>query len=234
MSIRLHLLPTVMGENWELVPQKVKATASHLNCFVVENIRTARRHLRKMGNTMNFDEDVEFFILDKHQLSDEAIFHFLNNCITAKKDIGLLSEAGNPCIADPGARIVSMAHQLGIDVRPYVGPSSILMALIASGFNGQSFSFNGYLPIDNHEKKIVIRKMEQLVVQYNQTQIFMETPYRNEKMIESLLKYLRPETKLCVAVNIGEENEYISTRLVKNWKNRPNFHKQPAIFVIGN
>jgi len=233
MQSTLFLIPTTLGENWNTIPQDVKDIASNLDVFIVENLRSARRHLRKLGNKKEFDTEVSFYELDKHKPNIEDLFNFINEHKNNNKNIGLLSEAGNPCIADPGASPVELAHQLGLVVKPLVGPSSILMALIASGFNGQQFTFNGYLPIDNGEKRAALKKLESIVRKNNYTQIFMETPYRNEKLIAEMIKCLHPETKLCIAAEIGEETEFIETRLIKNWKNRPNFHKKPAVFVLG-
>lgn len=231
MNPTLYIIPTTLGENWETIPQYVIDKVAELDVFVVENLKTARRHLRKMSFTKDFDTEVTFFELDKHKPSIEDLFNFL--LANQKNNIGLLSEAGNPCIADPGAGAVELAHQLNFQVKPLVGPSSILMALIGSGFNGQYFTFNGYLPIDSKQRKLAIKDLEHKVNKENCTQIFMETPYRNEKLIEELINILHTETKLCIAANIGEENEFIQTRLIKNWKKRPNLHKIPTVFVIG-
>ncbi len=233
MQSSLFLIPTTLGENWQTIPQEVKEIASNLDVFIVENLRSARRHLRKLGNEKEFDTEVSFYELDKHKPNIEDLFNFINNHKNEGKSIGLLSEAGNPCIADPGAGAVELAHQLGVIVKPLVGPSSILMALIASGFNGQQFTFHGYLPIDNGEKKAALKKLESKVRKSNYTQIFMETPYRNEKLLDEMIKSLHPETKLCIAVEIGEATEFIETRLIKNWTKRPNLHKRPAVFVLG-
>lgn len=233
MTPNLYIIPTTLGENWQTIPQYVVDTVAELDVFVVENLKTARRHLRKMSFTKDFDTEVVFYELNKHKPSVEDLFNFLLEQNSNDKNIGLLSEAGNPCIADPGAGVVELAHQLNFEVKPMVGPSSILMALIGSGFNGQYFTFNGYLPIDNKQRKTAIKELESKVIRENCTQIFMETPYRNEKLIEELINTLHAETKLCIAANIGEENEFIQTRLAKNWKKRPNFQKIPAVFVLG-
>lgn len=233
MSNLLYLLPTTLGENWDTIPEKAKEIATTLDVFVVENLRSARRHLRKLGNKKEFDTEVVFYELDKHNPDPLKLYNFLSEHKKAGKAIGVLSEAGNPCIADPGSNVVEMAHQLGFQVRPLVGPSSILMALIASGFNGQQFTFNGYIPIDKQEKRSALKKMENAVRQSGYTQIFMETPYRNEKLVDEIIATLQPNTKLSIAVEIGEESEFIETRLVKNWKQRPNLHKRPAVFVLG-
>lgn len=233
MQNTLFLIPTTLGENWDTIPQEVKDLASNLEVFIVENLRSARRHLRKMGNQKDFDTEVTFFELDKHKDNFEELFTFINEHKDKSKNMGLLSEAGNPCIADPGSGAVDLAHQLGLIVKPLVGPSSILLALIASGFNGQQFSFNGYLPIDDKEKRIALKKLESAVLQTGFTQIFMETPYRNDKLVDEMISSLRPETKLCIAVELGEASEFIETRQLKNWKSRPNLHKRPAVFVLG-
>lgn len=233
MQSTLYLLPTTLGENWAYIPQDVKEKASKLNVFVVENLRSARRHLRKLGNRMEFDTEVEFYELNKHQSNVEELFGFIQKHMNDGHEIGLLSEAGNPCIADPGALVVELCHQLGIQVKPMVGPSSILLTLISSGFNGQQFTFHGYLPIDKKDKRNELRKLENLVKQTGYTQIFMETPYRNEQLLEEIIHSLKGDTKLCIAADIGEEKEFISTRLIKNWKQHPNLHKRPAVFAIG-
>jgi 16S rRNA (cytidine1402-2'-O)-methyltransferase len=233
MQSILYLLPTTLGENWSTIPEEVKEIASNLDIFIVENLRSGRRHLRKMGNSKEFDTEVSFYELDKHQANVENLFKFLNKHKDTGKNIGLMSEAGNPCIADPGAGAVELAHQLGLIVKPLVGPSSILMALIASGFNGQEFSFSGYLPIDNNEKRKALKRLENTVRQSGFTQIFMETPYRNEKLVEEMINSLDPNTKLCIAADIGEADEFIQTRLIKNWKQHPNLHKRPVVFVLG-
>lgn len=233
MQSNLYLLPTTLGENWSYIPQDVKEKASTLNVFVVENLRSARRHLRKLGNKMEFDTEVEFYELNKHQTNIEALFTFIQQHSGEGKSIGLLSEAGNPCIADPGALVVELCHQLGIAVKPMVGPSSILLTLIASGFNGQQFTFHGYLPIDKKEKRNELRKIENIAKQTGYTQIFMETPYRNEQLLEEIMQNLKGDTKLCIAADIGEPNEFISTRPVKDWKKHPNLHKRPAVFALG-
>ncbi len=233
MQTTLYLIPTTLGENWDYIPLDVKEKASSINVFIVEDLRSARRHLRKLGNRMEFDTEVEFFELDKHQDNFENLFAFIQKYSEAGVPIGLLSEAGNPCIADPGALAVELCHQLGVQVKPMVGPSSILLTLIASGFNGQQFTFHGYLPIDKKEKRNELRKLENLMKQTGYTQIFMETPYRNEQLLEEMIGSLKGDTKLSIAADIGEENEFISTRLVKNWKEHPNLHKRPAVFALG-
>lgn len=228
----LYLIPSTLGPNTETIAPYVREICYALDFFIVENLKSARRYLRSIGYKKNFDTEVTFFELNKHNKDElEPLFSFLNST----EQIGLLSEAGNPCIADPGASAVELCHEIGIKVKPLVGPSSILMALIASGFNGQNFSFHGYLPIETNERNRKIKSLENELRKTGYTQIFMETPYRNEKMIESLVKNCNPKIKLCVAADISLEAETIETRSIANWKNsRPNFHKKPAIFLLGN
>jgi len=233
MEKTLYLIPTSLGNNFETIPSYVKDICLDLDVFIVENLRSARRYLRKIGFDKNFDEDVMFYELNKHTKDKlEPLYNFL---LETDKNIGLLSEAGNPCIADPGAFAVDLCHQLKIFVKPLVGPSSILMALISSGFNGQNFTFNGYLAIDNSERNKKLKDLERILYKTGFTQIFMETPYRNEKLLESIIKICREDTKLCLAVDISLESEFIETRTIAKWKKtRPNFHKRPAIFILGN
>ncbi len=232
MKKTLYLIPTSLGNNFETIPTYVREKCFSLNCFIVENLRSARRYLRKIGFQKDFDTEVTFFVLNKHTKEElEPLYNFLLEA----GNIGLLSEAGNPCIADPGAIAVDLCHQLKIAVKPLVGPSSILMALISSGFDGQKFTFHGYLPIEKTERNNKIRALENTLKKTGYTQIFMETPYRNEKLIESLIKSCRKDTKLCIAVDISLETEFIQARTMQNWqKDRPNFHKRPAIFILGN
>jgi len=233
MQKTLYLIPTSLGDNFDTIPLYVKEICFDLDVFIVENLRSARRYLRKIGFKKNFDEEVTFFELNKHTKDElEPIYNFL---LETNSNIGLLSEAGNPCIADPGAVAVDLCHQLKIYVKPLVGPSSILMALISSGFNGQHFTFNGYLAIDKIERSKKLKDLEKNLYRTGFTQIFMETPYRNEKFIDSIIKNCRANTKLCIAVDISLETEFIETRTIENWKKkRPNFHKRPAIFILGN
>ena len=233
MQTTLYLIPTTLGDKWDYIPSDVKEVASALNVFVVENLRSARRHLRKLGNKMEFDSEVEFFELNKHQSDFEELFNFIQKHSSKNNSIGLLSEAGNPCIADPGSVVVELCHQLNIQVKPMVGPSSILLTLIASGFNGQQFTFHGYLPIDKKDKRNELRKLENMVKQTGYTQIFMETPYRNEQLLTEAMSSLNADSKLCIATDIGEDSEFISTRLIKNWKEHPNLHKRPTVFALG-
>lgn len=228
----LYLIPTSLGDNYETIPSYVRDVCLSLDIFIVENLRSARRYLRKIGYEKDFDSEVTFFELNKHTKEElEPIYNFL----LESDSIGLLSEAGNPCIADPGSVVVDLCHQLKIQVKPLVGPSSILMALIASGFNGQQFTFHGYLPIDKNDRSKRLKELENVQRKTNYTQVFMETPYRNDKFLESIIKNCRQETKLCIAADISLETEFIETRTIANWqKDKPKLHKRPAIFILGN
>lgn len=230
---RLYLIPVSLSEGNDPqydIPAGNTAILNNLSEFVCENERTARRFLRAMGFTGNFDE-VTLHVLDKHTRETD-LPEFLARARQGN-DIGLLSEAGNPCIADPGQMIVKLAHLAGIRVIPLVGPSSILLALISSGFNGQHFIFHGYLPIERNKRIAKIRDMEQAAQKLGQTQIFMETPYRNNGLLEDLIKTCKPTTPLCIASNITAEDEFIRTLTVGHWKqNTPDLHKKPTVFLI--
>lgn len=229
---KLYLIPTTLGNNepLEVLPYAVKQIIERNNHFIVENEKSARRFIKRLVPKKPQDE-LNIYILDKYT-NEIDIQNYLDICEEGI-NIGLLSEAGVPAIADPGAIIVTLAHQKNIRVQPLVGPSSILMAMMASGLNGQNFAFNGYLPIDEKEKKYAIKQLERLSKEKNQSQIFIETPYRNEKLLTELLRTLSPNTKLCIAVDITLETEHIKTYEVKDWKNvKIDIHKKPAIFIM--
>ena len=203
---------------------------TNLNNFIVENAKTARRYLRAIGYKKNFDTEVTMHELDKHAAHQNCAL-FLQNVLNGE-DCGLISEAGNPCIADPGNEIVAFAHTKNIQVVPLVGPSSILLALISSGFNGQQFFFSGYLPIQNPERSKKIKSIENL--SRSATQIFMETPFRNQNMLDEILKTCQDDTMLCIACDLTLPTEYIKTQTVKAWRsNKENFQKRYCIFLIG-
>ncbi len=229
---KLYLIPTTLGENepLEVLPYSVKKIIENLNVFIVENEKTARRFIKRITPKKS-QPALQLLKLDKY--ADELeVRTYLDECLNGVS-VGLLSEAGVPAIADPGAEIVKMAHEKGIRVVPLVGPSSIILAMMASGFNGQNFAFNGYLPIDTSERKKEIKKLERLSKEKNQSQIFIETPYRNEKMLADLKSTLTPTAKLCVACDITLPAEYIRTFEIKDWKNeKPDLHKRPVIFII--
>jgi len=228
----LYLIPSPLGpaDNKSLFPENNLKVVRTLRHFIVENTRTARRFLRSFGYTDTFDE-VVFFELNKHT-NEKDIAGFLQP-IEAGHNVGVISEAGVPAVADPGAQIVKLAHEKSIRVIPLIGPSSILLALMASGMNGQDFSFKGYLPIKQPARTQSIRELEKRAHQLKQTQIFMETPYRNMQLLNELLKNLQENTLLCIATNISLESETIQTKQVKAWKAKlPELNKKPTIFLV--
>lgn len=228
----LYLIPVTMGETSidKVLPSYNKEIILQISYFIVENIRSARRFLKKTEPSINIDE-LTFFELNKH--TNLAQIEDYLHPLAEGHNVGVISEAGCPAIADPGADIVAIAQQKNYKVVPLVGPSSILMSLMASGFNGQSFAFHGYLPIDGDERNKAIKNLEQRIYTENQTQIFIETPYRNAKLVDDLIKNCRPTTQLCIAINITCEDEFIKTQPIKNWKQKlPDIGKRPCIFLI--
>jgi 16S rRNA (cytidine1402-2'-O)-methyltransferase len=228
---KLFLIPVSLGdENAELISAFNKKIISGLDVFIVENAKSARHFLRSAGFEKAFDE-VIFFEINKHE-SDFDNTDFLKS-IDEGKNIGLLSEAGCPGVADPGAEIVELAHRKKIQVVPLIGASSILLGLMACGFNGQQFAFHGYLPIEKSERIKKIRGLEKESVQKNQTQIFIETPYRNNVLLEALLQNCLASTQLCVGVNLTLPDEKIISQTISAWKkSKHDFNKQPAVFVL--
>jgi 16S rRNA (cytidine1402-2'-O)-methyltransferase len=228
----LYLIPTTLGDNdpLEVLPATVKSVIENTNTFIVENDKTARHFIKKISPEKS-QPSLKLFQLNKYTEVSE-LPTFLEPCLNGV-NIGLLSEAGCPGVADPGADIVSLAHQRNIKVIPLVGPSSILMAMMSSGMNGQKFAFNGYLPIDKSERKSEIKRLERLSFEHNQSQIFIETPYRNNKMLEDLYSILEQNTKVCVACDITLPTEFIKTQSANAWKkNIVDLHKRPTIFII--
>ncbi|WP_457611513.1 SAM-dependent methyltransferase [Lutibacter sp.] len=229
---KLFLIPTTLGDNepLEVLPLSVKKIIGELDFFIVENEKTARRFIKQITPRKS-QSSLTIFKLDKYADQLE-VRTYLDVCLQGVS-VGLLSEAGVPAIADPGAEIVKLAHEKGIKVIPLVGPSSIVLAMMASGLNGQNFAFNGYLPISTSERKAAIKYLERLSKEKNQSQIFIETPYRNEKMLADLKSTLTPTAKLCIACDITLQTEYIRTLEIKDWKKEyPNLHKRPTIFII--
>ncbi|MDD3078228.1 MAG: SAM-dependent methyltransferase [Paludibacter sp.] len=228
----LYLIPTSLGEtdlNY-ILPVQNSTIITELKYFIVEDVRTARRFLKKVNSEIVID-DLTFFVLNKHT-SPEEISTFLKP-MQAGNDMGVISEAGCPAIADPGADVVAIAQNNNFRVIPLVGPSSILLALMASGFNGQSFAFNGYLPIQPNDRSKMLKKLENRVYAESQSQIFIETPYRNMKMLHDILNCCQPNTQLCIAADITLGTEYIKTKTLKNWKNNlPDLNKRPCIFIL--
>jgi 16S rRNA (cytidine1402-2'-O)-methyltransferase len=227
----LYLIPNTLGEdNFSFIlPDEVKSVIESLDYFIVENERTTRAYIKRLLPD-KIQKDIHVEIIDKH--TDPLDLPGFLKPIENGKNAGIISEAGVPCIADPGAEIVSIAHRKGLKVIPLVGPSSILLALMASGFNGQQFAFRGYLPFDQQIRKRVFQAMNK-DIKDGITQIFMETPYRNNKLLDELLKIMHPETKLCIACDITLENEYIRTKTIADWVGSlPDLHKRPTIFLI--
>ncbi len=231
---QVYLIPSFLSEtnSKENFPQVNNEVIYSLDIFIVENLRTARRFLRKIGYNKDFDE-VKFFELNKHTERIE-INSFLKPLLNGN-NIGLISEAGTPCVADPGSEIVKLAHELNVDIVPLVGPSSIILALMASGFNGQSFVFHGYLPIDKKHRINKIRELENNAYKLQQTQIFIEAPYRNNQLFQAIIENCSNETLVCIAVDItNTKTEFIKTKNVNEWrKNKlPDLHKKPVVFLL--
>ncbi|MBC6998695.1 SAM-dependent methyltransferase [Cytophaga sp. FL35] len=229
---KLYLIPTTLGDNepLEVLPLSVKQAIEKIEHYIVENEKTARHFIKKISPRKS-QPGLSIHVLNKYT-EPEEIPLMLEACLSGK-DVGVLSEAGCPGIADPGADVVKLAHEKGITPVPLVGPSSIFLALMASGMNGQSFAFNGYLPIDKSERKKAIKSFERTSTEKKQSQVFIETPYRNDKLLIELIKTLRPTTKLCIACDITLASEFIKTLPVEQWaKESVDLHKRPAIFII--
>ena len=229
---KLYLVPTSLGETDfnSILPAQNTEIVTALRHFIVEDVRTARRFLKKTNPAIDIDT-LTFYALNQHT-SPEELSGFLKPMFDGN-DMGVLSEAGCPAIADPGADVVAIAQRNNFTVVPLVGPSSILLALMGSGFNGQSFAFVGYLPIQPAERAKTLRKLEGRAYSENQSQIFIETPYRNMKMLEEILQTCQPATRLCIAADITLSTEFIKTKSVKDWKSQlPDLSKRPCIFII--
>lgn len=232
MDTALYLLPVTLGDTpvEKVLPSYNREIILQIRHFIVEDVRSARRFLKKVDRDINIDE-LTFYPLNKHT-SPEAISGYLKP-LQEGNSMGVISEAGCPAVADPGADVVAIAQRKNLKVVPLVGPSSIILSVMGSGFNGQSFAFHGYLPIEPGERQKRLKELEQRVYSEHQTQLFIETPYRNNKMLEDILKACRPHTKLCVAANITCEGEYIKTKTVQEWKGHlPDLSKIPCIFLI--
>jgi len=228
----LYLIPTTLGDSAieKVLPAEIMEVVKRLKYFVVENTRTARRHLKKMVPEIVIDE-LDFKELNEHTPRMEL--ELLLEPIKQGYDVGILSEAGCPGVADPGADLVKIAHEQGITVVPLVGPSSILLSLMASGMNGQNFAFVGYIPVKPAERAAAIRDIERNSGRDHQTQIFIEAPYRNTKLLEDLLAVCNSQTRLCIAVDLTLESEFVVTKTIANWKKAvPDINKRPAIFLL--
>ncbi|QBJ78868.1 SAM-dependent methyltransferase [Aquitalea sp. USM4] len=231
MAGTLFLIPAPLGdESIAWLPASEAAKVLHIRHFVVEAEKTARKHLKALGVSTPIRE-LAMSTLNEH--TKPADVAALLAPLLAGEDVGLISEAGCPAVADPGAQLVALAHERGIRVAPLIGPSSILLALMASGANGQCFAFHGYLPVDAAEKAKVVKELEQRSRQRNETQVFIETPYRNNALLQQLRETLAPATRLAVACDLTLPTETIVSRLVKDWpQDAPDFHKRPAIFIL--
>lgn len=229
MAATVYLIPSMLHEEgMQSIPSYITAIVKQCQVFFVENERTARRYLKILAKELIID-DYEWFKMETNEEASDAF----RKKIKEGKAIGIISEAGCPGIADPGQQLIAIAHEMNVEVKPLVGPNSILLALMASGLNGQQFRFAGYLPIRDNERNKAIKDLETDSVKRNSTQIFIETPYRNNQMMEALCKNCNPSTKLCVAVDLTGQNEWIKTKTIVEWqKNRPDIHKRPAIFLL--
>ena len=233
MEPALYLIPVTLGETEinQVLPSYNHDIIVNIKHFVVENIRSARRFLKKVEKSIDIDE-LTFYELNRH--TDRNFIAEYLKPLEEEKPVGIISEAGCPAIADPGADVVAIAQKKGFKVIPLVGPSSIIMSVMGSGFNGQSFAFNGYLPVDQSERVKALRRLENKIYNEDQTQLFIETPYRNGKMFETIINALKPNTKLCVAAGITCPEEYIKTKTIAQWKKDPlpDMGKIPAVFLL--
>lgn len=228
---KLYLIPAPLGDNdpAEVIPAYVLETACRLDCFVVEELRTARRFLSKYGLKGHIDS-IEFHELNEH--TEAAEVEGMETLFEGR-DVGLITEAGLPAIADPGASLVDLCHRKGIEVVPLVGPSSLMLALMASGLNGQSFAFNGYLPAKTDERRSAIRNMEKISAARKQTQIFIETPYRNDALLGDMISILSPNTRLCIAADLTLPTMTVLSRSVREWRQeKKEIGKRPCVFLI--
>jgi 16S rRNA (cytidine1402-2'-O)-methyltransferase len=233
MRPTLFLIPVPIADTSQdmVLPPEINWILKDLKYFVVEDPKNAIKYLRKTGTNPDL-EKIVLLTLDEHTRPEEI--PGLLAPMRAGNNMGLMSEAGMPALADPGAALISLAHREGYRVKPLAGPSSVPLALIASGLNGQNFAFNGYLPVKKEARVHAIRKIEEKLYREKQTQIFMETPYRNMALLEDLLKYCKNATYLCIAADITGEDEFILTQTIGEWKkNVPGIHKKPAVFILG-
>lgn len=232
METALYLLPVTLGDTpiERVLPSYNKEIILGIKHFIVEDVRSARRFLKRVDSSIDIDE-LTFYPLNKHT-SSEDLSGYLKPLYDGHS-MGVISEAGCPAVADPGADVVAIAQRKSLKVVPLVGPSSIILSVMGSGFNGQSFAFHGYLPIESADRIKRLKELEGRIYSENQTQLFIETPYRNNKMMEDILKACRPQTKLCIAANITCEGEYIQTKTIREWKGQlPDLTKVPCIFLI--
>lgn len=230
---KLYLIPTTLGDTAEtadVLPLKINDIINSIDEYIVENEKSARHYLKKMGIQKPLQEII-LHSLNQHTEHKEIISYL--NSISIGKNIGIISEAGCPGVADPGADVVKLAHEKNIEVIPLVGPSSILLALMASGFNGQSFAFNGYLPKERADRIKKIKELQILIFKKHQTQLFIETPYRNIHLLEDILAICDKNIKLCIATDITLPSEYIKTKSILDWKKSlPEINKRPTLFLL--
>ncbi len=232
MSGKIYMIPNTLGNSEinRVLPEYNRNVINSIRFYIVENIKTARRFLIKAGIQTAID-DLHFFILNKH--TDPKDFSDFLQPALEGENMGIISEAGVPGVADPGAEVVKIAHQKKIEVIPLIGPSSIVLALMASGMNGQEFTFHGYLPIKSQQRIKKMKDLENMSAKNGTCHIFIEAPYRNNKLMEDIIKTCNQETKLCIAADLTLENEFIQTRAIKEWRGHlPNLHKRPAIFLV--
>jgi 16S rRNA (cytidine1402-2'-O)-methyltransferase len=229
VAATVYLIPSLLHEEGvRAIPSYITDIVKQCQVLFVENERTSRRYLKTLAKEIVID-NYEWFTMALNDETDKAF----RKKISEGKIIGIISEAGSPGIADPGQQLAQIAHETNVEVKPLVGPNSILLALMASGMNGQQFKFNGYLPIQNPERNKAIKELEAESAKKNCTEIFIETPYRNNQLIDALLSNCQPSTKICLAVDLTSEKEFIKTRSVAEWKkNKPDIHKRPAIFLL--
>lgn len=229
---KLYLIPSPLGENdpSEVIPQPVLQSLASFKTYVVEEVRTARRYLSRAGLKGKIGE-LQFLELNEH--TDTATIESYIKLFDEGNDVALISEAGLPAVADPGAQLVALAHKYGIEVVPAVGPSSLMLALMASGLNGQSFAFCGYIPAKTEERKSRLRTLEKVSAQLRQTQIIIETPYRNDSLLNDILSVCNPSTRICIAANITMPDAYIKTKTVAQWREEGIvIGKRPCVFLI--
>lgn len=232
MSGILHLIPSPLGEiePAEVIPQPVMNLLGSINYFVVEELRTVRRYLSRAGLKGKIDA-LTFYELNEHTPASQVEEYV--KILLQGNDVALISEAGLPAVADPGALLVQLAHANGIEVKPYVGPSSLMMALMSSGLNGQCFAFTGYLPVKQEERKAKIKTLEKVSAQLSQTQIIIETPYRNKSLFDDLLAVCGAGTRICIAADITLPTQLIKTKTVASWRKNPlEIGKRPCVFLL--
>lgn len=229
---QLYLIPNSLGGPTDAVATLLmRQLAAELRIYIVEEVKSARRWLRQLGYSGDFS-DITFHFLNEH--TSEKDIEALMLPMVQGHSVGLMSEAGTPCIADPGSLVVKMAHAYGFRVVPLSGPNAMIMALMASGLNGQNWAFSGYLPRDPKERSVRVKKLEQWMLDTGQTQLFMDAPYRNDQVLRTLVESLRPSTLLCIAADITTDKEWISTQSIAEWKKKmPTLNKRPVVFAVG-